>query len=433
MPYEATEISLSDIAFVNPSRQLRKGDLSPFIEMAALPLNSRDIDPNEITKRKFSGSGARFLNGDVLLARITPCLENGKTAYISTLDKEVVGHGSTEFIVLSPKQSQTDAHFLYYLARSPDFRQFAISRMEGTSGRQRVSASSIGSYRFICPQASIRAEIGQTLSALDDCIGLNNQSNKTLEAIAQALFKSWFIDFDPVKAKMAGRQPEAMEEATAVLFPAEFEESEIGLIPKDWWVKSVGDIFDLNPSYRLSKGSQAPYLDMANVPTSGFRAQQLVNRGFGSGTKFTNGDTLLARITPCLENGKTAYVNFLEENQVGWGSTEFIVMRPRQPLPLEFGYLFARYAPFRTYAIQRMSGTSGRQRVSADAIAGYQLAIPLDPIAHAFSESVGSLFKLIKSQDEQSKNLAKIRDSLLHKLMSGQLRIPDAESFCEPG
>jgi type I restriction enzyme S subunit len=163
---------------------------------------------------------------------------------------------------------------------------------------------------------------------------------------------------------------------------------------------------------------------MANVPVSGFRAQQVINRAFGSGTRFTNGDTLLARITPCLENGKTAYVDFLRENQIGWGSTEFIVMRPRQSLPFEFGYLLARHAPFRTYAIQRMSGTSGRQRVSADAIAGYQLVIPPDPIAHAFAESVGNLFKLIKSQDEQSKNLAQIRDALLPKLMSGQFRIP---------
>lgn len=130
MPFKGTEISLSEFAYINPSSQLRKGDYSPLIELAALPLYGRDIDSKNIGNRAFKGSGSRFVNHDVLLARITPCLENGKTAWVSNLNRGVVGHGSTKFIVLAPKLEIADSYFLCYLTRSPDFREFAIVRMD---------------------------------------------------------------------------------------------------------------------------------------------------------------------------------------------------------------------------------------------------------------------------------------------------------------
>ncbi|WP_221064271.1 hypothetical protein [Methylomagnum ishizawai] len=157
----------------------------------------------------------------------------------------------------------------------------------------------------------------------------------------------------------------------------------------------------------------------------------VVYREFGSGTKFMNGDSLLARITPCLENGKTAFVDFLEDTQIGWGSTEFIVMRSKAPVPPQFGYLLARHEPFRAYAIQHMTGTSGRQRVAADAIAGYALVIPDKPIMSKFGSLCDAVFAQIKAKDEQAKSLAELRDTLLPKLMSGQLRLPEAEALVE--
>ena len=120
---------VSDIADLNPSRSLKKGVVSPFIEMAALPVNGRDIPVHDVSTRDFSGSGSRFVNGDVLLARITPCLENGKTALVNVLSPSVVGHDSTEFIVLSAKAS-SDQRFIYYLARHPDFRDLHSAHRE---------------------------------------------------------------------------------------------------------------------------------------------------------------------------------------------------------------------------------------------------------------------------------------------------------------
>lgn len=114
----------------------------------------------------------------------------------------------------------------------------------------------------------------------------------------------------------------------------------------------------------------------------------IIQREMGSGTKFINGDTLLARITPCLENGKSAFVDFLEQDQIGWGSTEFVVLRPKSPLPEYHGYLLCRHPSFRTFAIQSMSGTSGRQRIQNDVIGGYPFVLPTEGVAIAFAEIV---------------------------------------------
>src|SRR5690606_36792345 len=149
----------------------------------------------------------------------------------------------------------------------------------------------------------------------------------------QALFKSWFVDFDPVRAKAEGRSPDGMDEATAALFPDGFEESELGLVPRGWSLQPLASAYDINPKRQLKKGASAPYADMASAPTAGHGISEYVLREAGSGSRFMNGDTLLARITPCLENGKTAFVDFLNDDEVGWGSTEFIVLRPKPPLP----------------------------------------------------------------------------------------------------
>ncbi len=154
-----------------------------------------------------------------------------------------------------------------------------------------------------------------------------------------------------------------------------------------------------------------------------------IERPFGSGMRFINGDTLVARITPCLENGKTAFVDFLGEGQVGWGSTEYIVLRPRPPLPPEFAYCLARGAVFRDFAIQSMTGTSGRQRVQADSLAHLQLPRVLKPVAQAFGRAIKPLFARSSAAVRESRTLAALRDALLPKLISGELRVRDAERF----
>ena len=255
--------------------------------------------------------------------------------------------------------------------------------------------------------------------------------NRTLEAMARAIFKSWFVDFDPVRAKMEGRQPAGMDAETAALFPAEFEESELGLIPKGWRVVSLPEIIEVNPKRLLSKGKVAPYLDMKNMPTMGHRADLWIDRPLGSGTKFINGDTLVARITPCLENGKTAFVDFLENGQTGWGSTEFLVFRPQSPLPAEFGYYLARSEEFRTFAVQNMTGSSGRQRTPADCFSQYFLSYSGEKVVRQFGELVRPLMSKVSKHSEQSQTLTQLRDTLLPKLVSGEIRVQQAQKLVE--
>src|SRR5579862_2923246 len=311
--------------------------------------------------------------------------------------------------------------YLYYWLSSADGQHYLYSRVSqvGVPQIQRPLSTLRQAVLPVPPVAEQRA-ITHILGTLDDKIELNRRMNETLESMARALFKSWFVDFDPVRVKIEGRQPFGMDAETAGLFPQQFADSPFGNIPTGWQAAKLTEVFNVNPPRRLRSGEIAPYLDMANMPTSSARATEIVERVAGSGTRFMNGDTLVARITPCLENGKTAFVDFLEEGQVGWGSTEYIVLRPNPPLPPEFAYFLARTETFRNHAITNMTGTSGRQRVSFGSLAYYEIVVPDAAVASRFGEYAAQAFALMKANDDQSKTLAAIRDTLLPKLMSGE-------------
>jgi type I restriction enzyme S subunit len=270
--------------------------------------------------------------------------------------------------------------------------------------------------------------IAHILGTLDDKIELSRRMDQTLESIARALFKSWFVDFDPVRAKAAGRDP-GLPPDLAALFPDSFQDSELGEIPVRWGVRALPDAIWVNPPRSLQKDARAPYVEMSNLPNDSARVTHWTERPFVSGTRFVNGDVLLARITPCLENGKTAFVDFLDTGQVGWGSTEFIILHSKPPLPPEYAYFLARCDNFRDHAIQNMTGTSGRQRVPAGCLHRYPMVIPPENVARCFGEMVSPILAAIKHHDTQNATLAAIRDALLPRLLSGQLRVKDAEGI----
>ena len=336
-----------------------------------------------------------------------------------------------------------NARYVYYLLKSIDFQRFNVGTGVPTLNRNHLSSVLVKNLEYKNEKV-----IAKILGDLDDKIYLNNQINQTLESIAQAIFKSWFIDFEPVRAKIAAKQegedpelaamcaisgkseaelkqmPEddlAELQATAALFPEELVESELGEVPKGWEVGKLQEVIDFNPRRTLKKDSLAPYLDMKNVRTQGHLVDEVILRNMTSGTKFINGDTLLARITPCLENGKTAYVDFLLDNEVGWGSTEFIVLRPKEHLPTALGYFIARQENFRTLAIQSMTGTSGRQRANADTLANQSWLIYPADLMIVFDKYAGKYLTHIKNNGLQNGILKNIRDALLPKLLSGEL------------
>ena len=363
--------------------------------------------------------------GDVLLSHNATV---GRVAVVPEFHGQALIGTSLTYFRLDNKRLLP--RYLACFFESRDFQNQLASVM-GLSTRNQVPITAQRLLEVEVPPLNIQCRISEFVGALDDRITLLRETNTTLEAIAQALFKSWFVDFDPVRAKQEGRAPEGMDEATAALFPDGFEKSELGLVPRGWRRLALEEAYEINPTRKLKKGEAAPYLDMASVATSGHAASGVIEREMGSGSKFINGDTLLARITPCLENGKTAFVDFLSDEQTGWGSTEFVVLRPKAPLPPYHGYLLARHPAFREHAIQSMSGTSGRQRVQNDVLGRYPVVVPSAEVAGSFGEVVGGIQQKIAANHQQAQTLASLRDTLLPRLISGQLRLPEAEYIIE--
>lgn len=394
---------LSDVAAINPTRKVKKGEFVPFIEMAALPLSGRDISASDVAIRIAKAAGAHFQNGDTLLARITPCLENGKTAQVNVLADGAVGEGSTEFIVLCGHDS-ADNDFVYYLCREPEFRKFAISRMEGTSGRQRVSWQSIAGYPIELPSPDIRRDAAGFLATLDDRIANLRQINTTLEAIAAALFKSLFVYFDGVP-------------------PEDMQESELGLIPQGWRIGILGDLCELNAAKWTDKKHPPTvcYIDLSSVSAN--RIEAVNEFAFDAAPsrarmQLREGDTIVGTVRP--GNRAFAYIHAPTPNLTG--STGFAVLSPKQPHYASFIYLAAT----RDEAIQRLANLAdgaAYPAVRSNVVAETPCAIAPDEVIAEFSVVTKPMLERIEQNNQQATTLANLRDALLPRLLSGQLRV----------
>jgi type I restriction enzyme, S subunit len=374
---------------------------------------------NESARQRITkGIGAP---GDVLLSHKGTV---GKVALVPDDAPDFVCSPQTTFW-RTLDQDALDRKYLYAFLRSPGFHAQLATRAGETDMAPYVSLTSQRSLRVAVPPIETQRVVARILGTLDDKIELNRRMNQTLEAMARVIFKSWFVDFDPSRAKAAGRKLPGLAGPIADLFPDSFEDSELGEIPKGWKTRTLPEVVQINPTRTLTKGTVAPYLDMSNMPTQGPSPDAWIMREVGSGMKFINGDTLVARITPCLENGKTAFVNFLADNQTGWGSTEYIVLRPKGTIPPIFAYLLARWDDFRAFAIHQMTGSSGRQRVPAESLTKFKLAIPdIDsPLFAELGKLILPLFERIETASKESRTLAALRDALLPKLISGELRV----------
>ena len=344
------------------------------------------------------------------------------------LNEETAGFALGQRIVcMRGKAKKLDNTFLRYLLVSPVQQEILASYATGTTVLG-ISQKALRSMPISFPSHVEQKNIGQILAALDDKIEMNRRMNETLEAMARAIFKDWFVDFGPTLAKVEGRAPYLAPELWD-LFPGNLDEEGK---PCGWVVRPASDLFEFNPRESVKEGTNAPYLDMAALPTLGAVPDVPMHREYKSGSKFRDGDTLIARITPCLENGKTAYMFDLGSNVVGAGSTEFIVIRSRAPLPKPASYILAREPEFRAHAERSMTGTSGRQRANHEALSRYELVVPADDrVWRALGDLVNPLMDGVIANAGESRTLGQTRDLLLPILMSGEIRVREADKTVE--
>ncbi len=414
---------------VNPSVPLKRGKIYPFVDMKAIESSRRGASESEF--REFKSGGARFMPFDTLMARITPCLENGKIArYIPSEGAGGPAFGSTEFIIIRGREGITDNDYAYYLTKWEEFRQFAISQMTGSSGRQRVPADSLAKFLAPVPESlSEQRAIAHILGTLDDKIELNRQMNRTLEAMAQALFKSWFIDFDPVVVnalctgnpvpeKFAQRaahyrdNPDALclPEDTLSQFPDRFQDSELGPIPEGWKVNKIGDLLELAYGKALPKKSRkpGPYPVYGSGGIGGYHSEYFVEGpGIIVGRKGTVGSV------------------YWEDEDFFPIDTVFYV-KTKKPVPLYWIYLMLSRMD-----IKGMGADSAVPGVNRNAVYAHGWILPPAPALDLFRGFIQTTTNKLQENRKESDTLVSLRDTLLPKLISGELRVPDAEKLVE--
>ena len=412
MKSEWTKMKLSDIADFNPRETIKKGEIAKKISMDVLRPFYRDVP--YYTEECFSG-GTKFRNGDTIMARITPCLENGKTAQVSILNDGEVGFGSTEYIVFRAKEGIADKNYLYYLVCSPEVREPSIKSMVGSSGRQRVQTDVVKNLEIDVPPLVEQERIGSFLRLIDDKIALNDKINNNLEQQAQLLFKSWFVDFEPFN----------------------------GTMPSDWEVIPFEKIVDFQNGYAFKSK------ELLNEPSSDcyqvFK-QGHIARGGGfipDGTKswypkklasklerfvLKKGDILMA-MTDMKDNvailGNTAIMpidnEYIVNQRVG-----HLRVNGYKGITYPFIYLLTNSTDF--LIDLRSRANSGVQvNLSSAEIKASQTVLPSEKVNTAFSEITLPMFEAIISNQLENQRLAQLRDALLPKLMSGELDVSNID------
>lgn len=368
----------ADFIEFNPRMSIKKGTLATKVAMDKLLPFTKKIPDTE--KAPFSG-GSKFCNGDTIMARITPCLENGKTAFVDILGKDEVAFGSTEFIVMRAREGISDPQFIYYLATSPWFRNVAIKSMVGSSGRQRVQQSVLDDLVLNVPSIEEQKKISSVLCALDQKIALNNEINDNLQQQAETLFKAWFTDFDPFD----------------------------NIKPNSWEAYTLGEVTEIGAggdkpkNTSKTKSAECPY----PVYSNGLDNEGLY--GYTDKAKiFDESVTVSARGTigfVCLRH--LPYVPIVR----------LITLIPKE------GILSAKYLYLYLKQLH-ISGTgTTQQQLTVPDFRKTEILIPDNATMTNFTKVVTPIFNKIWANEDENKQLALIRDTLLPKLMSGEIDV----------
>lgn len=336
--------------------------------------------------------------GDILFSMAGVYL--GKTALLR--EEDVPANTNQAVALIRVDRSKYNHQFIYYYLNLPQIVS-VVNTIQSQSAQPNINLKQIGNLEIKLPNPLIQKKIADILSVYDDLIENNRKQIKLLEEAAQRLYKEWFVD---------------------LRFPG-YEHTKItDGVPEGWGKCSLGDVIEFDPKVQLTKDRIKQFAPMSALSTSSMVLDmaEFSETTSNLGSKFQNGDTLLARITPCLENGKTAFVHGIQSAEGAVGSTEYIVMRSKRLNPYMV-YLHARTDGFRQAAINSMSGSDGRQRVKADKLKALSYLLPTTTVVNQFGLFAAPIFELVFDLSEQAFQAACARERILPKLMSGEVEV----------
>lgn len=359
----------------------------------------------------------RLSGGEVLLTLV------GSVGQVSVVSNKFSGFNVARAIGVIHPLPEISSAWIAICLRSP-LSQHLLTSRANTTVQTTINLKDVRALPIPIPPEIERNQISDFVLALDDRITLLRETNATLEAIAQAIFKSWFVDFDPVRAKMEGRAPEGMDEATAALFPDCFEESELGLMPRGWRVGTLGDIAHIARRQIQASDLHADihYVGLEHMPRKSLSLTSWGNaKGLESAkTAFCEGDVLFGKLRPYFH--KVVIAPF-----AGVCSTDILVCQPSTAD--YFGavamHLFSE--ALIEYA-DRLSNGAKMPRVNWKDLAAYPICVPQQQVAARLNDALCPMVSRMNANVHQAHTLATLRDTLLPRLISGQLRLPDADN-----
>lgn len=383
------EKRLDEIAEFNPRELLKKGSISKKISMDKLQPFCRDVPGFEL--EPYSG-GTKFRNGDTIMARITPCLENGKTAKISVLETGEVGFGSTEYIVFRAKDG-CDPDFLYYLVTSPIVREPAIKSMVGSSGRQRVQTDVLQTLMVKVPDLETQQSISGILKSLDDKIAANRKINDNLYEMVNAYYTSLFKDVECEMTTIGNYAERIYSGGTPTTSNAAYWGGTFG------WFSSG----ETRNRFVISTEKSITQTGIDNSSTKLASKHDIVMASAGQG--FTRGQTSMLLID--------TYVN----------QSVIVIHADRNILPYLFWNLANRYEELRAIS----DSSSIRGSLTTKMIAAFEIPLANNDVIQTFSGFAWAVIPQIENNLLENERLAALRDSLLPKLMSGELDVSAIE------
>jgi len=409
MDNKRIKVPLIDFIEMNPSETIIKGCLAKKISMDKLQPFCRDISGYEVSEFTV---GSKFRNGDTIMARITPCLENGKTAMVNILDSNEVGFGSTEYIVFRAKKNLTTPDFVYYLICSSLVRDPAIKSMVGSSGRQRVQTNVIANLEIDFPILSNQAKIASVLKSLDDKIALNNAINNNLAEQIKTICTAWLSDYAPFG----------------------------GALPDDWSKTPLSSIADFVSGYSY-KGAELTESNIAMATIKNFDRKggfkldgykEIVPSNKLKDTQHAElFDTLVAH-TDLTQNAEVIGNAEPVMSKSGYSdivfSMDLVKVVPKNNHISKFLIMaILQDKKFKAHCLGYVNGTTVLH-LSKKALPEYQLYLPDDLSAlKPLDELVTALYQEISANIEEITKLETLRDTLLPKLMSGELDVSDID------